>query len=480
MNLRAIRRIDWEHVVNRNEPALFRSFTAAAGDRIRRIAGLRWQPTVELRPGPELLHSRRELNNLRQVLGHMNIQSYRRFRGRLLRTMHRFKRLTDMIERTDVRRAPVKRLKALFMAYVEASLNAHAFLMPLPVADRVLASFILDRLPHASDSQRKEWLATLTFPVKENLHVDEERSFLRLVGLYVGQSERFNAVLKRHQQRFSRLGARGMWWKYAWTTGDFRQRIREFVAQGKDWRVELRHLNDVRRAQTTATGRLVRELGLHRSLPLIKLVKEFAFLRTYRTDVIYDAHYAVQNLLREIARRCGIRPTDDIVFLTFKEILASIEKTTSVITPAELTRRKTFFATFVHDGIMELVSGKTWERRIRRLITNRHQLVAEVRGTPAYAGRARGRVAVLASAADLQKVRRGNILVAVMTFPHFVPAMEKAAAFVTDEGGVLCHAAIVAREMRKPCVIGTKIATQVLKNGDMVEVDATKGLVKKV
>ena len=59
-----------------------------------------------------------------------------------------------------------------------------------------------------------------------------------------------------------------------------------------------------------------------------------------------------------------------------------------------------------------------------------------------------------------------------------MPAMEKAAAFVTDEGGITCHAAIVAREMKKPCIIGTKIATKVLKDGDLVEVDAEKGIVR--
>ena len=64
--------------------------------------------------------------------------------------------------------------------------------------------------------------------------------------------------------------------------------------------------------------------------------------------------------------------------------------------------------------------------------------------------------------------------------PRYIMAMKKAAAFVTDEGGISCHAAIISREMNKPCVIGTKIATQVLKDGDMVEVDATNGTVKKL
>jgi len=71
-----------------------------------------------------------------------------------------------------------------------------------------------------------------------------------------------------------------------------------------------------------------------------------------------------------------------------------------------------------------------------------------------------------------------DIIVAVMTRPDYVPAMKKAAAIITDEGGITCHAAIISRELKKPCVIGTKIATQVLNDGDLVEVDADEGVVR--
>jgi hypothetical protein len=65
-----------------------------------------------------------------------------------------------------------------------------------------------------------------------------------------------------------------------------------------------------------------------------------------------------------------------------------------------------------------------------------------------------------------------------MTRPEFVPLMKKAGAIITNEGGITCHAAIIARELKKPCIIGTKIATQVLKDGDFVEVDADAGVVR--
>jgi pyruvate,water dikinase len=78
----------------------------------------------------------------------------------------------------------------------------------------------------------------------------------------------------------------------------------------------------------------------------------------------------------------------------------------------------------------------------------------------------------------LNKVREGDVLVAPMTTPWYLPAMKKAGAFITDEGGITCHAAVVAREFKKPCIIGTKDATKILKDGMKIEVDADKGIVR--
>ena len=74
-------------------------------------------------------------------------------------------------------------------------------------------------------------------------------------------------------------------------------------------------------------------------------------------------------------------------------------------------------------------------------------------------------------------VKEGEIVISPMTIPDFIPAMKKAAAIVTDEGGVLSHAAIIAREFKIPTVVGTTIATKRLQDGDIVEVNATEGKV---
>ena len=67
-----------------------------------------------------------------------------------------------------------------------------------------------------------------------------------------------------------------------------------------------------------------------------------------------------------------------------------------------------------------------------------------------------------------------------MTDPRYLGAMKKSSAIVTDEGGITCHAAIVSRELRIPCIIGAKVATQVLQTGDRIKVDANRGIITKV
>ncbi|MFH1048263.1 MAG: PEP-utilizing enzyme, partial [Patescibacteria group bacterium] len=104
--------------------------------------------------------------------------------------------------------------------------------------------------------------------------------------------------------------------------------------------------------------------------------------------------------------------------------------------------------------------------------------VGKIKGATAYPGIARGKIRRVMGHKQIHFFKEGEVLVSPMTMPDFLPAMKKAIAFVTDEGGVTCHAAITARELKKPCIVGTKIATQVLKDGDLVEVDATKGIVK--
>jgi len=96
-------------------------------------------------------------------------------------------------------------------------------------------------------------------------------------------------------------------------------------------------------------------------------------------------------------------------------------------------------------------------------------------GQGASPGLATGPVKIIFSAKEIGKINNGDVLVAPMTNPDFVPAMKKVVAIVTDRGGQTSHAAIVSRELGVPCVVGTEKATKVLKNGQIVTVNGTKG-----
>jgi pyruvate, water dikinase len=100
-----------------------------------------------------------------------------------------------------------------------------------------------------------------------------------------------------------------------------------------------------------------------------------------------------------------------------------------------------------------------------------------LRGFGASPGVATGNARILRGAADMEKLATGEVLVTSMTTPDMVPAMSQAAAIVTDEGGMTCHAAIVSRELGVPCVVGTREATKLIADGELVTVDGKTGTV---
>lgn len=106
----------------------------------------------------------------------------------------------------------------------------------------------------------------------------------------------------------------------------------------------------------------------------------------------------------------------------------------------------------------------------------------EIKGMVAFRGKASGRVRLVSKRIpeSFENFKDGDILVALATSPQFVPLMKRASAIVTDEGGLTSHAAIVARELKVPCIVATKTATKVLHDGDLIEVDTESGVVRQI
>lgn len=171
----------------------------------------------------------------------------------------------------------------------------------------------------------------------------------------------------------------------------------------------------------------------------------------------------------------------DLEWLSYEEILAALAGQRVAFS----RRGQTAWALARSQG-WRLISGLPARQLIKRFkeyffkAAGRREIPAVIANRGLYIGRVR-LVRTLFSnkiREEIKKVEKGEVLVAETTGPEMVPAMRRAGAIVTDEGGLTSHAAIIARELGKPCLVGAKIATKVLHDGDLVKVDAEKGKVE--
>jgi len=208
---------------------------------------------------------------------------------------------------------------------------------------------------------------------------------------------------------------------------------------------------------------------------LLLTAREFGALKMIRKDCIFFGSYAMDKVRKEMCIRFGIT-LDQCRCMNDSETIAALEN--GIIDKEELKAREEEMAQLLDEGVEKIFTGEKARELNKRIIEIEVKDVKELVGSCASPGKVTGIVRIISHIDDISKMEQGDILVANATNPSFVPAMKKAAAIVTDMGGITCHAAIVSRELGVPCVVGTKAATKLLKDGDEVEVDAAKGIVK--
>jgi pyruvate,water dikinase len=196
--------------------------------------------------------------------------------------------------------------------------------------------------------------------------------------------------------------------------------------------------------------------------------------------------FAYLEVIGEIAKRKlhNALSLENVFELNIQELEdALINK--KYISKEEIRNRKEAFLFYVQNGNLNFYSGEKAFTEKEKLVPKEYFNLDEVRGIVACRGKVRGRVILFTwleedLARKMEKMKKGDILVAGQTRPFLMPAIRKAGGIVVDDGGITSHASIISRELKIPCVIGTKVATKVFKDGDLVEVDANKGVVKKI
>jgi len=213
-----------------------------------------------------------------------------------------------------------------------------------------------------------------------------------------------------------------------------------------------------------------------KTLRLIELLKNFATYQDERKRNILIYLHFLEILLKEIGRRGNINletmrdtfPSDIQNVLNGKILQGFVKK-----------RRQSCFVVWKEKTKKPLIligkNARAWEKKLSPKLNRQTQIV---KGNCASKGKAKGKVRILLSASENNKLKDGEVLVTFMTSPDFMPVIKKCSAIVTNLGGITSHAAIISREFGIPCIVGTKNATEILKTGDMVEVDADNGIVK--
>lgn len=235
----------------------------------------------------------------------------------------------------------------------------------------------------------------------------------------------------------------------------------------------------------------IRRLNLdEETIYLLECLKKLATLQDIKKAYTTESHFYLKYYFKELARRNNV---DFMLFYSFlpeeiEEFINSNEekKSESLMKRFEERKRMISVADTPKNKTYILVGGEAdkflKENNLNWPTESRAEKKDSFIGSSVSLGYTVGKARVLNSVKEMNKVQEGDIVIATMTTPDYVPAMKRASAIITEEGGITCHAAIVSRELKIPCIIAIENATSVFHDDDLVEVDARtgKGTIRKL
>ncbi len=324
----------------------------------------------------------------------------------------------------------------------------------------------------------------LTCPNYKSLDYSDEPLDLLQIALEKNNGKNIDKHLKNHINKYAWLKSPVVVEDTCFNETDYLNRI-DNLQQG-DINKKINSLLDVRKQNDIEFEKLLDKYSFSdKILKLINATRNFIFLRTYTTECSDHLFYIGRHtLFEEICKRCNLSQ-EDVVMLQYDEIQKILNSNGIISDEPRNTieeRKKGFAIIWINKEIKTYFGNqcKLLQDSIGNTYKNRDDSKTDkniIKGNVANQGIVTGKVKILFDYNDTKKVDNGDIIVASMTTPDLVSAMEKASGFITDEGGITCHAAILSREFNVPCIVGTINATKVLKDGQMVELNAFDGII---
>src|SRR3989339_28695 len=393
---------------------------------------------------------------------------------------------SKQLDKIDFKKLSDKELKKQFVSYVETylkSVTSSSIIDGFALGtDELIQTEIRNFLKTIGKEETQyQCFTTLTAPITQSFINEAEISLLRVADL-VKNGKDYQKALAIHTKNY-------FWTKnnynsaYVLTEEDFMKEIKAMIkgtGEGVDFKKEIERIKSTPIKSRKEKEKLIKQINLPKYIRnLLTISEDFTYWQDERKKKTFLMTHCGFRFLQEIARRTDYE-TEELKYFVYPELVALLDSKKTV-SRTEAQARK-HGCLFYHKGDKyEVVMGVEAEKFKKEIFDKELETeVNDFRGMPASRGRVRGKVKIVMSVKELDKIEPGDILVAVMTRPDYIAGIKRAAAIVTNEGGVTCHAAIVSRELGIPCVIGTKIATRVLKDGDEVEVNANHGVVTVV
>jgi len=376
----------------------------------------------------------------------------------------------------------------------------YAYGITLPLLDFLGFSFVERKLEEylkskVSESEYQHYFDIFTYPLHNSFAQDQEENLLILMSEFYNsnwlqdiQRKSFDEIKSTYPSFYEKLKKHTE--KYAWvyyvyigpafTDKQFYDFIQDYISKGVNPDEKLSELFEKKKQ-----AHILREEAIEKFQPdsqyeyFLRLAGKMVWAKPRRKDYQSRSYYHVEKLHRELARRTFLSLSQ--VRSSPLEILEKLLKGEQVDTSIINSIFKLHVCVPDEEEIRVLYGREAdefIENYMEKEVEQDYADITELKGNVASPGRQKGKVKIVNRPEDMEKMESGDILVSVATTPSIVPAMKKAAAIVTDEGGLTCHAAIVSRELGITCLIGTKIATKVLKDGMDVEVDTEQGLVR--
>lgn len=309
----------------------------------------------------------------------------------------------------------------------------------------------------------------LSFVTQEELAVLELASHIENNSLKL-KSESYKNALSSVHGRFA-WGVMGYFDEKPKTIGQYHEEVVQALDRGATKALTVlrsRVKEDERKKEELSSS--MDEEGKR----LVEVASYATYLKDYFKSSENELEYWAEPLFSEISRRTGLTP-EFIKDMHPKEILELIEgKNVSEGFVLERLKHNVVLSNFEK---IEVLVGKEADDFEKKYFDTFKRDQKEFKGRVASLGFAKGKAKVILGGNDFHKLKKGDILVVNNTSPDFVPIMRKAAAIVSEEGGLTAHVSVVSREFGIPCVVGIPNITEILDDGDVVEVDAERGVV---